>query len=218
MTGKKQSLGEKKQSLVWPFISAIVVSVFVNFAIQPLANHFWRSPFSPKITAGPYIYSVHPQKSGSLNVVFWLTFANEGEVAGSIDSLGLQISLPQKEWFLRPIFTVDGEEYLRMFMQMKYDETVYKEPFKPVYLPAHSQVSRAILFKEFEDSLDLQLLEDGNHKIRLYARGAEGQLKNVWTGIFTVDKDQLKSGKSIRFLQKPKEKLLREELQKQSGV
>ena len=128
---------EKKQSLVWPLISAIVVSVLVNFAIQPLANHFWRTPFSPKITAGPYIYSVHPQKSGSLNIVFWLTFANEGEVAGSIDSLGLQISLPKKEWFLRPLYTVDGDEYLRAFMKMKYDESVVKEPFTPVYLPAH---------------------------------------------------------------------------------
>jgi len=208
---------ERTQSLVWTAISAIAVSVIVSFIIQPFANHFWRSPFTPKITAGPYIYSLHPQKPGSLNLVFWLTFANEGEVAGSIDSLGLQISLPKKEWFLRPIFTVDGEEYLRMFMQMKYDETVYKEPFTPVYLSGHSQVSRAILFKEFEDPLDLRFLEEGNHKIRLYARGADGQLENVWTGIFSVLKEDLKSGKSIRFLQEPKEKPLREELQKQSG-
>lgn len=211
----KQS--EKKLSAVWTAVSAIVVSVIVNFIIQPFANHFWQSPFAPRITAGPYIYSVHPQAPGSLNLVLWLTFANEGEVAGSIDSLGLQISLPKKEWFLRPLFTVDGQEYLRMFMQMKYDDTVYREPFTPVYLPAHSQVSRAILFKEFEDPLDLHLLEEGNHKIRLYARGAHGQLENVWTGIFTVDKGQLKSGKPIRFIQKPEEKPLREELQKQSG-
>ena len=170
-------MAEKKQSLVWPFISAIVVSVFVNFAIQPLANHFWRSPFSPKITAGPYLYSLHPEKSGSLNLVFWLTFANEGEIAGSIDGLGLQISLPKQEWFLRPIFTVDGEEYLRMFMQMKYDDGAYKEPFTPVYLPSHSQVSRAILFKHFNEPLDLNALEGGNHKIKL--RGGSASLDRI---------------------------------------
>lgn len=114
------------------------------------------------------------------------------------------------------MFIVDGQEYLRMFMQMKYDDTAYKEPFIPVYLPGHSQVSRAIIFKEFDAPLDLQLLEEGNHKIRLYARRADGQLENVWTGIFTVDREQLQSGGIIRFLQKPAEKPLWEELQKQS--
>lgn len=190
-------------------IVSVILAVIGSFIIHPLSERFWQTSFTSKTIAGPYIWSFNPTKPGSLNVVFWLTFANQGDIAGSIDRLELQISLPKETWFLSPVFTVEGRDYWRMFYEQKYDVPSISEPFVPIYLPAHSQSTRAVLFKEFYRELNPANLAPGNHKIILYARPTGGRLEQVWTGLFSVSDDefrQWKAGNTLRRLQVPTEK------------
>ena len=173
----------------------IAISVFLavlgSFLIQPLANRFWQTPFDPKVLAGPYIWSLgRPAKGISFAVVFWLTFANEGETPGSIQNLKLRICLPKGDWVVHPRFVVDGKQYFEAFQEQKYDPGIFGEPFTPIYLPAKFQTTRSVLFLPWTD-FNLAFLEAGNYGVTLSAQSLGSDFKDVWKGSFSVDQEAI---------------------------
>jgi len=191
--------------VVRQILGGTLLALLVSFFIHPVASKFWRSPFKTKITAGTFTYTINLQKPGSFTTVFWLTFANEGEIGGSIDRLDVRISFPKGNWDLSALFIVAGQESFQQFAENKFDWSQVVEPFSPVYLAAHVQVSKAIMFKGSHGPLNLQLLEAGNHEITLYAGTAGGQAEKVWNGLFSVSEEALKGRNAIRKVQLPEQ-------------
>ena len=183
----------------------IAISVFLavlgSFLIQPLSNRFWRTSFNPKVVAGPYIWNLGIPKDGGIafNVIFWLTFANEGDTPGTIQNLKLRICLPKGDWVVHPRFVVDGKRYYEMFAKQQYDASMWGEPYTPIYLPGKFQTTRSILFVPSIDfDWSLSFIEPGEYRATLSAQSLDSELVDVWMGSFAVSAEELKAMREKR--------------------
>ncbi len=190
-------------------LTAVFIALILNFLIQPLANRFWKTPFDPKIITGSYIWSLSgvTQTTYGFNVVFWLTFINQGQTPGSIGNLKLRICFPKGDWVLDPLFEVDGKTYLQMFSERKWDSSYKKQPFNPIYLPGNSQITKSLLFMPKPRNFNPKFVEPGNHRVILNSRRLMGLFKEVWTGKLNIGQGEFdrwkKKGEQIRTLELP---------------
>jgi hypothetical protein len=166
--------------------------VFVNFLIQPFANRSWRDPFTPKVIAGSYYWQLSPPpKDMTFFVVFGLTLANEGDISGSIQNIKFRVCFPKGDWVAYGGYFIDPKRYYEMFMKKQYDDSLWREPFRPVFLPPKSQIEKSVLFHHWTD-FDVTRLEAGNFKSALSVQFSEKeQYEDIWSGGFFVDQGEI---------------------------
>jgi len=148
-------------------VKQIAIPVFLailgSFLIQPLGNWFWRwllADFEPKVIAGSYYWQRSPPPHDTLSVVFGLTLANEGDASGSIQNIKFRVCFPKGDWVLYGQYFIDPKRYYEMFMKRQYDDSLWGEPFRPVFLPPKSQIEKSVVFLRGTD-FDLTNLEAG---------------------------------------------------------
>jgi hypothetical protein len=212
--------GQLSRANAWIGAFQLLLGFLATVAGMVGAWYTFFTPFYPKVTVGPYTWRVRPDGSPNIpvEIVLWLSVANEGARPGVVQDLIATVSLPKGDWLLTPMFLVDSAAYLKGLMNPQDSPNLPAvEPFTPIPLPGKAQIAKGVLFAPFEGKANRGLLEAGTHKVSFYVDFGGGDVRHAAERKIVIEPDmvaQWRAGTTIAGTQfqrdRPFEDLLRE--------
>jgi hypothetical protein len=122
------------------------------------------------VIAGSYYWQLSTPPV-TFSVVFGLTLANEGDTSGSLQNIKFRVCFPKGNWVPHGVFFIDPKHF-EMFMQQRYDSSLWGEPLRPVFLPPKSQIEKSVLLRQWT-GFDVTRFEAGSFKSALALQFSE---------------------------------------------